>query len=49
MKIFVLCVYTHQIASTLEVALSNQVDRMTQPNDVSQLLESASAGRWAHV
>ena len=42
MKIFVLCVNTHQIASTLKVALSNQVGRMTQPNDVSQFLESAA-------
>lgn len=42
MKIFVLCVNTHQIASTLKVALRNQVGRMTQPNDVSQFLESAA-------
>lgn len=33
-------VNTHQTISTMEVALSNQVDRMSQPDDVSKPLES---------
>lgn len=37
-KIFLLCVNTHQAESTMEVALGNQVDRMSQPDDVSQPL-----------
>lgn len=43
MKIFALCVNTHQTASTMEVALNHQVDRMSQPDDVSQPLKSATA------
>lgn len=41
-KISVLYVNTHQTASATELALSNQVDRMSQPDDVSQPLESVA-------
>lgn len=41
-KISVLYVNTHQTASATEVALSNQVDRMSQPDDVSQPRESVT-------
>lgn len=42
MKIFALCVNTHPTASTMEVVLNNQVDRMSQPDDVSRPLKSAT-------
>lgn len=35
-------VNTHQTASAMEMALSNQVDRMSQLDDVSQPLESST-------
>lgn len=48
-KIFLLCANTHQASSTMEVVLGNQVDRMSQLDDVSQpLMSHPSASRWEH-